>query len=339
MSSSSYDLRSAAAIAARLRGPRGQQDEMGEPSEATERRAYVRFSLEQLRFGAPSVPAPAAEASTAAPLRADLAEKDARIVELREELAGMAPLRAELVDKDARIAKLQEQVSQLGEASASMAPLRAELGVRSVRIAELEDQNAKLGETSASLAPLRAEVGVKGAKIAELEGQISKLGETSASLASVKDARIAELEEQVSAGATAEGADFTTSLPTSIASMGSAGWDRMLDWCVEALSADAAVIVDGGGLLVGACCGKLTIQEIEETSARLSMVFEHTDQVLPRHGATESVTIGLDQGWLTGVRIPYSNELQFIVGVASSRPLSTQARATVVEAFAEKARQ
>jgi hypothetical protein len=116
--------------------------------------------------------------------------------------------------------------------------------------------------------------------------------------------------------------------------MGSPGWARLLDWCVDNLPASTAFVVDARGLIVGSS-GSPAQDEVEEIGARLLIAFEQADQMSP--GGSQSITIQRSDGWLVGLRVPLTEYEKLTVGLMTKLPLSSSARLKVEEAFARKA--
>lgn len=123
---------------------------------------------------------------------------------------------------------------------------------------------------------------------------------------------------------------------SEIETTGSAGWGKMLDWCVDALDADAAFIVDARGLVIGGA-GLLGSGEVEETGARLIVAFGQADRMLSSHGASLSLSVELESGWLVGIRIPSRDDEEFILGIVSNEALSQDIRRELAKAFSKKA--
>lgn len=130
--------------------------------------------------------------------------------------------------------------------------------------------------------------------------------------------------------------DFDGVVPWSGEMAGSAGWSRMLDWCVHALDAEAAFIVDSRGLTI-ASSGGLPAADIDETGARLTVAFEQADELAGTLGIALSVSVELDTGWLVGILIPVAEDEKLTVGVVLPRALSNDARQKIAAAFTKKA--
>ncbi|RLB54569.1 MAG: hypothetical protein DRJ42_08690 [Deltaproteobacteria bacterium] len=129
---------------------------------------------------------------------------------------------------------------------------------------------------------------------------------------------------------------FDGAVPWSGEMAGSVGWGRMLDWCVEALEAEAAFVVDGRGLTIAAS-GSLPQADIDETGARLTVAFEQADELAGTLGIALSVSVELDTGWLVGILVPGADDDKFTVGVVLPRALSNDARQKIAAAFTKKA--
>lgn len=123
-------------------------------------------------------------------------------------------------------------------------------------------------------------------------------------------------------------------LAWSTALDGSAGWSRLLAWCVEGLGAEGAFIVDDRGLVV-ASHGVLARTVMEERGARLVFAFEQAARVAR---GVRSLNLELEHGWLVGMRVALSETESLTIGVQAARPLSEAARRRIEEAFARKAR-
>lgn len=135
--------------------------------------------------------------------------------------------------------------------------------------------------------------------------------------------------------AASEPAEATEPVPWSPEMMGSPGWAKLLDWCIDAYDADAAFVVDARGLLVGSR-GLLPQEEIDEIGARLLIAFEQADHMSP--GGSQSMSIERDKTWLLGLRVALNETERLTVGVVTPRPISAAARKQVEEAFTRKAR-
>ncbi len=137
-----------------------------------------------------------------------------------------------------------------------------------------------------------------------------------------------------------EAVDVASEVPWSSEMMGSAGWRHLVDWCVDAIDADAVFVVDARGLVV-AGSGALPAEEVEAAGARLLALFEHADRLLESQGETRSVNVELELGWLTGLRVAVRRDDPedgtLVVGIVTTRPLSEAARRNITEAFAKKA--
>jgi hypothetical protein len=133
-----------------------------------------------------------------------------------------------------------------------------------------------------------------------------------------------------------EQADIVEGIPWSPEMMGSEGWARMLDWCLKALEAEGAFIVDDRGLMIGSR-GAMNVQTMEEVGARLLIAFEQADLMCGDKGMSQSMSIEMTEGWLVGMRIPLSGSEKLTFGVVTWRPLSRAARRKIEAAFAKKA--
>ncbi len=121
-------------------------------------------------------------------------------------------------------------------------------------------------------------------------------------------------------------------LPDDLA--GSAGWARLIEWCVVDLGVDSAILTDDRGLVI-ASAGLIDLDEAQGIAARLVIAFHQAD----RMGAAPSpaMVIQLGAAWLTGLRIVVGGE-PVTLGVMAARPLDDAARAVLVRAIAHKLR-
>ena len=121
--------------------------------------------------------------------------------------------------------------------------------------------------------------------------------------------------------------------PAPVDVRGSAGWARLLAWCVDGVGARAAILTDDRGLVI-ASAGALELEVAQGIAARLVIAFHQAD----RMGAAPSpaMAIQLDDGWLTGVRIDQGGE-PLTLGALGPRPLDEGARLAVAAALTAKA--
>ena len=114
---------------------------------------------------------------------------------------------------------------------------------------------------------------------------------------------------------------------------GSAGWARLVEWCVVELGVEQAVLSDDRGLVI-ATAGVSEAELADGLAARLVTVFRQAD--LLASGATPVVHIQLGERWLTALRVsPGPHPLA--LGLVGLEPLGAAARAAVVAAFSHKA--
>ncbi|MCA9620994.1 MAG: hypothetical protein KC731_18355 [Myxococcales bacterium] len=133
-----------------------------------------------------------------------------------------------------------------------------------------------------------------------------------------------------------EMAELGEDVPWSDEMAGSEGWGKILEWCVDAVAADCAFVVDDRGLVI-ASRGNLPNDVVDETGARHLMAFEHTDRMQPDH-PSQSITVELGQGWLSGVRVGAEDGERLTIAVQAALPLSTVARRRLESAFQKKMR-
>jgi hypothetical protein len=119
---------------------------------------------------------------------------------------------------------------------------------------------------------------------------------------------------------------------------GSACWDRLLDWCLDAFGAEAAFIMDSYGLVV-ATRGRMTADTVQGVGARLMVTLQHAEQMAVEapDGTSRAVAVELAAGWLNGMRVTLGRgdeALVLTVGVASRAPFRRDERLAVEAAFA-----
>lgn len=113
---------------------------------------------------------------------------------------------------------------------------------------------------------------------------------------------------------------------------GSAGWARLLAWCIAAVGAESAILTDDRGLVI-ASAGVIDLDLAQGIAARLVIAFHQAD----RMGAAPSpaMAIQLDAGWLTGLRIEHGGE-PLTLGALARQPLDERARRAVFQALTRK---
>jgi hypothetical protein len=110
------------------------------------------------------------------------------------------------------------------------------------------------------------------------------------------------------------------------------GFDARAAWCREALSADAAFLIDERGLLV-ASVGSVPAPEAEGMGARLVFTFDQADAMRRGSDRARAITVEFGSSWLTGWRFPLEG-IVLTLGIVSPRPLAPGAAALVARAFA-----
>lgn len=113
---------------------------------------------------------------------------------------------------------------------------------------------------------------------------------------------------------------------------GSAGWARLVEWCVVELGVEQAVLSDDRGLVIAAA-GVDDPDRADGLAARLVTVFRQAD--LLASGATPVVHIQLGEQWLTALRV-HPGPDQLALGLVAVEPVGAELRAAVVAAFSHK---
>lgn len=113
---------------------------------------------------------------------------------------------------------------------------------------------------------------------------------------------------------------------------GSAGWARLLEWCVIDVGVDAAILTDDRGLVI-ASAGVVDLELAQGIAARLVIAFHQADRMST--GPSRTMVIELDGIWLTGLRIDHSDE-PLTLSVLAATPLATETRAALASAIAHK---
>lgn len=115
---------------------------------------------------------------------------------------------------------------------------------------------------------------------------------------------------------------------------GSAGWARLLGWCVDGLGARAVILTDDRGLVIAAA-GSVDVDIAQGIAARLVIAFHQADRI---GGApSPAMAIQLEDGWLTGLRVGAGDD-PLTVGVLADGPLAEAVRAAITLALTTKAR-
>lgn len=114
---------------------------------------------------------------------------------------------------------------------------------------------------------------------------------------------------------------------------GSAGWGRLLDWCVAGVGARSAILADDRGLVI-ASAGPLDLELAQGIAARLVIAFQQADRMSGQ--PSPAMVIQLDHGWITGLRIDHGGE-PLTLGALGPTPLDDAARIAIARALARKA--
>jgi hypothetical protein len=122
---------------------------------------------------------------------------------------------------------------------------------------------------------------------------------------------------------------------------GSACWDRLLEWCLDAFGGEAAFVMDAYGLVVAAR-GRLGPDAVQGIGARLMIALQHAEQMDldAGEGVSRALAVELSAGWLNGLRVLIGegeDALSLTVGVASRAPFRRDERLAVERAFAAAA--
>lgn len=121
-------------------------------------------------------------------------------------------------------------------------------------------------------------------------------------------------------------------LPT-ISEVGSAAFGGLLDWCVRALEARDASIIDAQGLVVAAR-GGLSPESVQDVSARLVVAFGQVERIDTAGLAPASLLLELPDAWLSGFRVTSGGGHTLFVALVTREPLGRDKRALVERAFA-----
>lgn len=119
------------------------------------------------------------------------------------------------------------------------------------------------------------------------------------------------------------------------AGFGSAGWNKLLDACLQTVGADSAFLMDPHGLII-ASRGSKPSEQLEATGARLMVAFEQADRIGAEvEGAKPalSMSVELPQGTLHGLRL-VQPEGVLMLGLSIPGGMSAERQARLVSLLA-----
>lgn len=117
---------------------------------------------------------------------------------------------------------------------------------------------------------------------------------------------------------------------------GPPGWAVLLQRAMELTAAEGALVVDPQGLVI-ASLGTLPGEGADAIGARLTIAFAQADHMGNMGGKARSLTIQLDNRWLTGLRIVVGEEERLIVGFSAASALGTGTLNALAKVFVRKA--
>lgn len=96
-------------------------------------------------------------------------------------------------------------------------------------------------------------------------------------------------------------------------------WSRFLRWCATPADSNAALAVDGEGLLVD-LVGEIDRDGAEAIGAHLVLMAEAADRVGFLGGQARMFCVRFERRWLTGMRTPRTRNRTAMVGLIGTRP-------------------
>ncbi len=110
---------------------------------------------------------------------------------------------------------------------------------------------------------------------------------------------------------------------------------RLVEWCREAASAEAALLVDvPGGLL--ATSGPLPPSEATDLGARLVAALEQARQMAPEADPPPALAVDFGPVWLTGFHVNLSRGGGLTLGLVARDPLPAELRDALGRTLSEE---
>ncbi len=98
-------------------------------------------------------------------------------------------------------------------------------------------------------------------------------------------------------------------------------WKRLLDDCLALCQGSGAFLMDEQGLVV-ARGGLSDAEAVDVLAARLTVTFQQAERMSHREGGASTICIELDEGWLTGLKVPIEGTGPLVVGLIADGPVS-----------------
>jgi hypothetical protein len=117
-------------------------------------------------------------------------------------------------------------------------------------------------------------------------------------------------------------------LRAPVAGFGPEAWNKLLDACVAAVSAEAAFLMDGQGLVVAARGSKVG-EELAAVGARLMVAFDQGDHIEGKR-STLAMAVETSRGTLQGIRLAQADGTLLMLGLVVPGGLSAERQARVV---------
>jgi hypothetical protein len=109
---------------------------------------------------------------------------------------------------------------------------------------------------------------------------------------------------------------------------GSAGWNKLLDACVAATTADAAFFMDPQGLII-ASRGPRAGDDLEGVGAKLMAAFDQADRIEGLH-STLSMTVETARGTLHALRLAQPDGSLLTLGLVVAAGLTAERQARLL---------